>query len=126
MEQLLNSPNLRGGMLYMQVNGRRYDAKGEFTYKLGTPKMTAIVGADGVHGASTEAQAPYIEGALTDERGLDLKAFFRAVDATMTLELQNGKVVMLSEAWYAGEGTVKTKEGEVAVKFEGMMCEEIK
>ena len=126
MEQLLSSPNLRGGMLYMQVNGRRYDAKGEFTYKLGTPKMTAIVGADGVHGATTEARAAFIEGAITDERALDLKSFFCTVDGTVTVELQNGKVFMLSEAWYAGEGTVKTKEGEVAVKFEGMMCEEIK
>lgn len=126
MEQLLNSPNLRGGMLYGQINGRRYDVKGEFTYGLGTPKMTAIVGSDGVHGASTEARAPFIEGAFTDERGLDLKTLFRTVDGTITLELQNGKVFSLFEAWYAGEGQVKTKEGEVGVRFEGMSCEEIK
>lgn len=125
MDTLLKSPNLRGGMLYLQVNGRRYDAKGEFTYNLGQPKKTPILGADSGHGWSTEAQVPFIEGAITDEPDLDLAAFLNAVDGTVTLELQIGKTISLSEAHCVSDGSVKTKEGEIAVRFEGMSAQEI-
>ena len=123
---LVQSEVLRGGMLYLMVDGRRYDAKGEFTYNLGRPKRTGIIGPDGVHGWSTEAQAPFIEGAITDARGLDLAAFLDTVDATATLELQIGKVIVLRSATFVGEGSVKPKEGEVAVRFEGLSAEEIR
>jgi len=117
---------LRGGMLYLLVNGERKDAKGEFTYNLGRPKKTAIVGADGIHGFWTEAQAPFIEGAITDDTSLDLAAFQDTVDATITLKLQIGKVIVLRRAVYAGEGSAKPKEGEIPVRFEGLSAEEVK
>lgn len=126
MTQMLpENSTLRGGMLYLLVNGQRYDAKGDFTYNLGRPKKTAIVGADGVHGFYTESQAPFIEGAITDARDTDLAAFLDTVDATITLELQIGKVIVLRQAAYAGEGTVNPKEGEVPVRFEGLSAEEV-
>lgn len=126
MTQMLpENSTLRGGMLYLLVNGQRYDAKGDFTYNLGRPKKTAIVGADKVHGFYTEPQVPFIEGAITDSRDTDLAAFLDTVDATITLELQIGKVIVLRQAAYAGEGTVNPKEGEVPVRFEGLSAEEI-
>lgn len=126
MTQMLpENSTLRGGMLYLLVNGQRYDAKGDFTYNLGRPKKTAIVGADAVHGFYTEPQAPFIEGAITDARDTDLAAFLDTVDATITLELQIGKVIVLRQAAYAGEGTVNPKEGEVPVRFEGLSAEEV-
>ncbi len=127
MTQMLpENSTLRGGMLYLLVNGQRRDAKGEYTYNLGRPKKTAILGADGVHGFYTEAQVPFIEGAITDAKDLDLAAFLDTVDATITLELQLGKVIVLRQAAYVGEGTVSPKEGQVPVRFEGLSCEEVK
>jgi len=123
---LPENSTLRGGMLYLLKNGQRYDAKGDFTYNLGRPKKTAITGADGVHGFSTEAQVPHIEGAITDAKELDLAAFLDTVDATITLELQIGKVIVLRQAAYVGEGDVNPKEGEVSARFEGLSAEEIR
>ena len=42
------------------------------------------------------------------------------------MELANGKVVLLRDAWYAGEGNVGTEEANIQVRFEGLSGEEIK
>lgn len=118
------SKNRRGGILSLTVNGVRQDAKGNFSYNLGLPKREAIVGADGTHGYKETPQAAMIEGEITDRGDLDLAAFVQTVDATVTLAVANGKTVVLRNAWYAGEGTVGTEEGNLAVKFEGLSASE--
>ena len=117
------SKSLVGGMLYLELDGGRVDAKGEFTFGLGTPKRTAIIGADGVHGFSTEVQPPFFEGAVTVKAGSDPTKISAFVDGTATLQLQNGEVFVLSGACYVGEGSVKTKESEMGVRFEGLRGE---
>jgi hypothetical protein len=62
----------RAGLLQLKVNGEIQDAKGEFTYDLGQPKRTAIIGADGVHGYMEEPQVAFIEGKITDRGTLDV------------------------------------------------------
>jgi hypothetical protein len=116
--------NRNTGKLFFKVNGTRYDAKGEFSYNLGKDKKTRILGADGVHGAKVEPVIPFIEGKITDNSDLDLAAFI-AITGTITLELQNGKTIMLSDADYAADADVTTEEGEIPVRFEGSSCEEV-
>lgn len=121
-----NTANARGGIIYLKVDGQLYDAKGSFTYSLGRDKKEGIVGADGVHGFKAVPQVPYIEGAVTDSRDLDLAQLAGIEDATVTLELINGKVITLRQAWFAGEGQVSNEEGEIGVRFEGMSAEEVR
>ena len=47
-----------------------------------------------------------------------MEALVRGDNATVTLELVNGKTIVLSNAWFAGEGTVTTEEAEIAVRWE--------
>lgn len=114
----------RGGIIQVQVNGVLYDAKGDFTYNLGRPKREAIVGADRVHGYKETPQPGFIEGEITDRGNLDLDALVQLEGATVVLQLANGKVISLRDAWYAGEGTGNTGEGNVAVRFEGSADED--
>lgn len=116
----------RGGIIFVKVNGDIQDAKGNFTYNLGAPIREAIVGADIVHGYKETPQVAFIEGEITDRRTLDLEALVRTENATVTLELANGKVIVLRAAWFAGEGTGNTEEGNIAVRFEGAQGEEIR
>ena len=109
------SKTRRGGTLSLTVNGVRQDAKGSFSYNLGLPKREAIVGADSVHGYKETPQAPMIEGEITDRGDLDLAAFVQTTDATVTLQLANGKTIVLRNAWFAGEGTVQTEEGNIVL-----------
>lgn len=115
----------RGGIIQVQVNGEIYDAKGNWTYNLGRPKREAIIGADTVHGYKETPQVAFIEGEITDRGSLDLDALVRVSLSTITLELANGKVIVLQEGWYAGEGTGNSEEGNIAVRFEGVTAEEV-
>ena len=117
--------NRRSGVLYVKVDGRQYDAKGSYTYNLGSPKREGIVGPDGVHGYKELPQIPYIEGEVVDEKDLDLKKFQLLEDSTVTLELANGKQVVLRNAWYAADGTIGTEEANVQIRFEGLSAEEV-
>jgi hypothetical protein len=115
-----------GGTISLQVGGEVQNAKGEFTYSFGTPKIEPVVGSDKVHGVKVTPNYPYVEGAITDRRELDVQALFNGFDQTVTLNLTNGKVLVLREACYAGDGTVKTDEGEIAVRWIGAKLEEIR
>ena len=115
----------RGGTIQLQVGGEVQDAKGSFTYGLGTPKREAITGSDRVHGYTEKPQVPYIEGVITDRGNLDVKGLFNGKDITITLAVANGKVISLTEAWYAGDAKVTTEEGEIEVRWEGVNAEEV-
>jgi hypothetical protein len=114
-----------GGICHLQINGEVSQTKGNFTYNLGGPLREAIVGSDGVHGFKETPQVAFIEGEITDRGTVDLAALVRIVGATVTLDLNNGKMVVLNEAWYAGEGTGNSEEANIAVRFEGKDAEEI-
>ena len=117
--------NRRSGLLFVKVDGVQRDAKGEFTYRLGKAKRDAIVGPDQVHGYKEMPQVPFIEGEITDATDLDLAAFQDITDATITLDLANGKTIVLRNAWYAADGDVSTEEANVQVRFEGLAADEI-
>ncbi len=115
----------RSGTLFFKINGLRYDAKGNFTYNLGREKREAIIGTDAVHGYKAMPQVPFIEGELTDSTDLDLNAVLTIDDVTATLELANGKVIVLRNAWYAGDGNVQTEEGNIQLRLEGLSADEV-
>lgn len=108
-----------GGLATFLVNGKRYLAKGSFTYNPGFDKRDAVVGADTVHGFKVARQVPFIEGAITDDGTLNLAELMNAKDAQVVIQLENGRTISLNDAWFAGEGSVTTEEGEIAVRFEG-------
>lgn len=109
----------RAGLIQLQVNGVIYDAKGNFSYNLGRAKREAIVGADRIHGFKSMPQVGYIEGEITDRQTLDVDQMVKMEDATIHLQLGNGKVIVLSNAYYAAEGTGNTEEGNIQFRFEG-------
>jgi hypothetical protein len=110
--------NCRAGEIWVKVNGEQIEAKGDFTVNPGVPKRDTIIGADGVHGYKTTPQGAFIEGALTDRGDLDTLRIRKITNATVTLNLINGKTWILEDAWYANEGSMTTGEGELPVRFE--------
>jgi hypothetical protein len=116
----------RGGLIRVTTAGIQQDCLGDATYNLGVPKRTAVLKADGRPGGYTEeGQVPFIEVDVLDRPDLDLKAFLGVSDATVTVDLANGKSVVLSHAWYAGEGTGESKNGSVKSRWEGLEAVEI-
>ena len=118
-------PNRRSGLLFVKIDGEQYDAKGDFTYNLGQPKRDAIVGPDQVHGYKELPKVAFIEGAITDVGTLNVANLQNFDDATVTLQLANGKTIVLQEAWYCADGDVTTEEAEIQIRFEGKRAEEL-
>lgn len=110
-----------GGIFYLKVNGKIIvTTEGEFTYNIGKPKFQAEKsGALKVAGFSAEAQVPFIDGEIYDTPELDVEALLDTADATVTIELFNGKTVVLTGAYFCGEGEFTTK-GRLKVRFEAM------
>ena len=106
-----------GGIIEVKANGELYSAKGSWTYNLGKEKRETVLGSDTTHGFKTAPQEAMIEGAITDNVDLNLEALVELEDATITLRLANTKVIVLKDAFFAGDGNVSTEEGEIEVKF---------
>ena len=115
----------RAGLIQVQINGEIQDAKGNWSYNLGRPMREAIIGADRVHGFKETPQVAFIEGEITDRGSLDLASLVGLQDTTVTLTMQTGKMFVLTEAWFAGDGAASTEEAAIAVRFEGFSGEEI-
>jgi len=114
-----------GGVVFVKVDGQQLRAKGAFTYDLGAPQRKAVVGSDGVHGFSETPKAPYLEGEITDSGTLDMSAIHNIRNATVTLDLANGKTIVFREAFYSGDGTVQTEEGNAKVRFDAVSAQEV-
>jgi len=115
-----------GGIISLKIDGESYRAKGNFTYSLGANKKEMVVGADGIHGYKELPQVPYIEGEITDSAEISMQALRNIVNATVTLDLANGKLISLRNAVEASDGVGNTEEGNQSIRFEGMSAEEIR
>ena len=111
------------GLLFLKIDGVQRKVVGNFTYNLGVHKKTMLVGHDGVHGHSAMPQTGYIEGEIRDESDLSVQELREIEDATITLELANGKTVIGRNMIEASDGTVGTENANVQVRFEGEMEE---
>lgn len=119
--------NRRSGIIHLKINGVLYSAKGSFKYSLGKPKNEALFDAGGnVIGYKSTGQVPYVEGEVFDGKELDLAALCTLDNETATLELANGKTIILRSCWYAGTGEVQTEEANIALRLEGRSAEELK
>ncbi len=114
-----------GGVIKLQAGGVRLKVKGGATYNLGVNKRETVMGADGPHGHTEKPQIAFIEADITDDPSLDVKALAAMKNATVTLELANGKTILLHQAVQVGELTFNTDEGNGTVRFEGISAEEI-
>lgn len=113
------------GVAYIKVDGKQYAARGKWKTDILPTKREGIAGQDGVHGYKEMPKVPFIEGDVSYVEGILIKDLPKIKDATITLELANGKVHILRNAWWSGESPVDTEEGSFPVKFEGLSGSEI-
>lgn len=115
-----------GGVLFVKINGVQFRAKStSWTYNITKLKKEGVVGVDGTHGYKELPVLNFIEGVITDDPNLDIQALQSISDSTVTLELANQKVIVLRNAWFAGDVDQTTEEGEVPFRLEGLSGEEV-
>jgi hypothetical protein len=113
------------GIAYLKVDGRQYPLKGDFTVSPSRFTREGIAGQDRVHGFKELPRVPFIEGAISTTDEVSTETLDGITDATVTAELANGKVYVLTKAWTVSGFEIDTAEGQFPVRFEGETCEEI-
>lgn len=111
--------NRRGGILFLVINGKSYDCKGNFSVTPGGIEKEAIAGANSIPGWKGSERVPSIEGTIIDRGDLPLAELLAMDDGTVTLGFGNGRSAVLRNAWWSGPATIGTEEGEIAFKAEG-------
>lgn len=117
--------NRVAGVAYLAVNGTQYPIRGKWKHNILPTKREGIVGQDGVHGYKEMPRQPMMQGDVTDLGSISLEELHRITDATITLELANGKVYILRNAWMAEESEVDTEEGQFQLTFQGLSGDEV-
>lgn len=119
------SVNRIAGVVEITANGKVIKLAGKLSSNVGNPKKEAKVGQDSVHGYSELPQVPFIEGEGRMLQGDSIEDLNTITDATVIAKFASGKVIMLSEAWNASEGTYDSEEGSIPFRFEGMRGKEV-
>ena len=108
-----------GGIVFIKADGVSLQAKGSWTFDPGVNKKEMVAGSDGVHGYTEVPKPARLEGVITDSADLDVEALYSLNDATLTIEFANGKLGVVEEAVYSGDGEATSEAGEIAVEFQG-------
>ena len=113
------------GIFNLRINGLLVTASGAFTFNHGGVRHEAKLGGDGrVAGFKSMGTVPFIEGELIYTPDLDIKEIQSIQAGEIILELANGKVFVLINAHWAGDGNIQTEDGNYSVRFEGTDSEE--
>lgn len=94
---------------------------------MGFDKREAMMGSHGKNvGWKTSPQVPYISGELLDDGSFSLADINSMENSTITLDLANGKQVVLRGAYSTNENGLEVDtDGKISVKFEGASMEEV-
>lgn len=117
--------NRIGGVLSIRVDGKQYEARGNFSVTPSTVKRTGIAGQDFVHGYIEEPIVPSIKGDLSIGNQLSMQELEAITQATVQCRLANGVTYVLTEAWTTSAFSIDAHDGKVEVTFEGITCEEV-
>lgn len=112
-----------GGTAYVFVGGKQNAIGGSVTYGGFSSERESKVGLD--HGVDyvEKPVAPWVEIESKDKAGVDLVALANMTDTNVTVELANGKTVILSNAHQINSGEVDAAEGMGKFRFEGKKME---
>jgi hypothetical protein len=113
------------GTAFVRVNGQQFQLRGSFRVDPTMETAEYVVGQDGPHGYITKVVAPFFEGEFSDLGGLSIVALQTIRDASVTGELANGKVYVLTSAVFAGRAVLDTVDGKIPFRFEGATCLEL-
>lgn len=117
--------NLLAGTARITANGVTYMLVGDLSYSPSSVKRETKSGQDGVHGYSEMPIPGKIGGTLRDTGSLTVADLNAMADATVVLDLANGKTIIGRNMWTVDSQEVKTAEGTFEVAFEGPSVTEV-
>jgi hypothetical protein len=107
------------GLTSFTVGGSAFNVI-EFSWDPGTVENETMTSLSGVDGYSQKPVAPYISGKFRDAQSVNVTAFTNLSNATVVVQLANGKTVTGHNLWYVGRPGVSGADAAFDFRFEGV------
>lgn len=108
-----------GGTCYIKVDGLQLSLTGGIEVPMNTALKESVMGLDGSVDYKETHRAPYTKGTFKVPKNFPYDKLTSSDQMTVTSELANGQVYVLSEAFVAGEANHNAEEGTVDIEFNG-------
>ncbi len=112
--------NRIAGICYVKVDGEQIEVAGSVTVSISMFEKEGLSGLTGVAGYKEIPRIPSIEVEAYLIPGFPINKLEAMNNATITAELANGQVAVLSGAWLTGAIEAKAAEGTTTLKFQGL------
>jgi hypothetical protein len=116
---------ISGGIALFKVNGAQLALRGSAVIMPQTTKRTAITNQDGTVVFTVTPVAPGFKMNLSDSTSVSTAALAGIADATLQLQLTNGKTYSLTNASQTGDMEHNTEDGSISVEFTGDTVQEL-
>ena len=107
------------GITAFSVNGSAFNVI-EFSWDPGVVENETMTSLSGVDGFSQKPVAPYIAGKFRDAQSVNVTGFTNLSNATIVVQLANGKVITGHNLWYIGRPGVSGADAAFDFRFEGV------
>lgn len=115
-----------GGKYFISFDSVVYCGEGTFEYGGGYDKNEEVVCSNGMIFYKSTPVAPYISGTIIDDGSFSMSSIAKIKNSTITLDLANGKQIVLRGAVSANDDGFKgNTDGKFTVKFFGQSIEEV-
>lgn len=108
-----------GGMAFIKADGEQFSTNGEFTLSIIESKASVVLATNGDVLYTEEPMASTVSGTLYFKEDFDAEKLVKMRDVTVTIELNNGKTAVISEAVQTGEASLDVAAGEFDFEFMG-------
>jgi len=115
----MSGSQLLAGITNAKIDGVTYQLEGKARYRVAKVKRDSLMGQDGFHGFKEMPLPGSIKMSLRDSGGLSIADFNAMRNATVVLELANGKIVTGRNMGTVEAEEVDTEEATFEVSFEG-------
>ena len=107
------------GTCYFKFDGLQISATGGVEVPMNTKVRDDVIGLDGSVDHKETHRAPYVKLTGKVPKDFPVDKITESTEMTITAELANGQVYVLSQAWLHGEANHNPEEGTVDLEFHG-------
>lgn len=107
------------GTCYIKVDGLQLSATGGIEVPMNTKIKDDVIGLAGDVDYKETHRSPYTKATLKVPKDFPVDKLSQSDQMTITSELANGQVYVLSSAWVHGELNHNAEEGTVDAEFHG-------
>jgi hypothetical protein len=106
------------GITSFTVNGSTFNVT-EFAWSPGVVQRATLTSLSGVDGFSENPIAGHISGKFRDAQTVNVTGFLGLTNATLVVQLANGKQIVGHNMWYVGQPDVSGTDATFDFRFEG-------